>query len=886
MRPKKEKNIFERVLTRENLFFTCCIFLFIAFNKSLCDLYDDKIIAPFLSNFEGSKSLDILFFAFTAFTLLIHFYLLVQDKKISNTFFFFSCVLFGIFVYSYFFSNKYYFISLELFPNLKYADSIFLLFGIIGSLKVLNWISPNQKPFDNKDPFLIDSPIVKAEDDLFTRKKFAKKIAIKIQSELKPIPKFNNKQTPKNDNEENSNFDYYGSLAIGINGEWGSGKTSFTNMIKEYINSENRIVIDFHPWRSSTQAKIIEDFFELLIDKLGDNNPQLSNTISRYSKTLTKIDENIFSKGVASILELIFPTPNKNELYELINTSIEKSKKQVIVFIDDLDRLDKKEIIEVLRIVRNTASFNNIVYVVSYDKGYVLEAIKDFNPNNYKSFLEKIFQFEFALPMLKEGLLRTILKDILKDKLDKKLHNQIDRVVDSSEFHNLNFTNEFIKTHRDVIRFTNSLLFDLEDVIENIYFYDFYLLQLLKLKYQAVYDSILTKKELFFVQEIDSNRNLFFDLRNEDDKYLSSQMLAISKSIGNSTSSTERKEKSLKVYLHKEFPLLDLSEHEKNIIFYLIETLITEKVDKKTDGISKLNLFRYPSNFHKYFSFQLNDDDISSEDFELYRKSDFGSYKTKVLEWINENKYSSLKDKLKKIDNFDTQTEYENHVKLLFEIPKLVEAENTYYYKDENELSDLLVLSDKQIKKLYNSVDDYYQFIIFFFSNASNSPILESNVIRNLIERYPLIDGLKKNLVKINFNYLKEYCMNSNKISNELYFFYWNCVDENSTLSITSMNKEAELYFRDFVKKVINPCELGMYIRQKNPNENFYNLDIDAIQVIFPNGYDELEEFVNAKFPIDDPCFAEYNRFNDILKSGKNKEFKFERLKPIMWFDK
>lgn len=50
-------------------------------------------------------------------------------------------------------------------------------------------------------------------------------------------------------------------------------------------------------------------------------------------------------------------------------------KKKVFVVIDDVDRLDKDEVFEVLRLVRNTAKFCNIIFVVSMDEKYVIEQL-------------------------------------------------------------------------------------------------------------------------------------------------------------------------------------------------------------------------------------------------------------------------------------------------------------------------------------------------------------------------------------------------------------------------------------------------------------------------------------------------------------------------------
>lgn len=75
-------------------------------------------------------------------------------------------------------------------------------------------------------------------------------------------------------------------------------------------------------------------------------------------------------------------------------------KKKVFVVIDDVDRLDKDEIFEVLRLVRNTAKFCNIIFVVSMDEKYVIEQLGKKGILDGKLYLEKIFPLVVKLPKI------------------------------------------------------------------------------------------------------------------------------------------------------------------------------------------------------------------------------------------------------------------------------------------------------------------------------------------------------------------------------------------------------------------------------------------------------------------------------------------------------
>jgi len=64
------------------------------------------------------------------------------------------------------------------------------------------------------------------------------------------------------------NFKDHDSLVIGIEGEWGSGKTSFINLILEDLRATDALLITFNPWNFSDQNELVKDFFDSMIEAL------------------------------------------------------------------------------------------------------------------------------------------------------------------------------------------------------------------------------------------------------------------------------------------------------------------------------------------------------------------------------------------------------------------------------------------------------------------------------------------------------------------------------------------------------------------------------------------------------------------------------------------
>src|SRR5690606_11617606 len=152
---------------------------------------------------------------------------------------------------------------------------------------------------------------------------------------------------------------------------------------------------------------------------------------------------------------------NKSKFYDSINDCIVKINKQIIVFIDDLDRLDCKEVIEVLRIVRNTANFTNMVYVVAYDRSYVNQAIKKINKFSFETYLEKIFQVEFSLPTFDISVLKVSIWRRLSDEggFPDDGKSWLMQAINVKDNLGNDLTDQFIRTPRDTIRLANAFLF-------------------------------------------------------------------------------------------------------------------------------------------------------------------------------------------------------------------------------------------------------------------------------------------------------------------------------------------------------------------------------------------------------------------------------------------
>src|SRR5690606_9985159 len=138
-------------------------------------------------------------------------------------------------------------------------------------------------------------------------------------------------------------------------------------------------------------------------------------------------------------------------------------KRKIVIFIDDLDRLEPNEVLEVLRLVRAVVDFPNIVYVLCYSRDIITNNLSTaLNIPKGEKFLEKIIQVSFTVPQPEAFDLRNMfyleLQRLFPDLLSNDNHKsksileRLSYVIDDEG-------GRALHTPRDVTRAINALRF-------------------------------------------------------------------------------------------------------------------------------------------------------------------------------------------------------------------------------------------------------------------------------------------------------------------------------------------------------------------------------------------------------------------------------------------
>lgn len=157
-------------------------------------------------------------------------------------------------------------------------------------------------------------------------------------------------------------LDFDDSFIVAIVSPWGNGKTSFLHLLRNKINENeknNLIQFWFKPYLNHNESDIISEFFNQFEIHVRKESGLLSNQILKYSHKLLQF-QNITSKNIVNNKYNFKSNSSILSTYDEIDKAIKKLNKKFIVFVDDLDRLTSEEVIQVLKLVRNTANFKNV----------------------------------------------------------------------------------------------------------------------------------------------------------------------------------------------------------------------------------------------------------------------------------------------------------------------------------------------------------------------------------------------------------------------------------------------------------------------------------------------------------------------------------------------
>lgn len=339
-----------------------------------------------------------------------------------------------------------------------------------------------------------------------------------------------------------------------IRGGWGFGKSSLKNLITEQLRNrdDGASWLDFNPWQWSDSSAIARALFGQIADRLGGthskNAYKRAEQLRRYGSLLTGASaplkkasgaketvSSVLTHGsiilIATAVGFELPSVAKvvlglailgvaalfvgrammhlgrdrssetlDQIREDLESRLRELERPLIVFVDDIDRLEPEQIRTVLKQVKANANLPNIVFVLLFQPSIVENALDPVANGDGRAFLAKIVQANFDLPAVPTTLVHSILGEELT-QLAGRYANEANGFSETRWGNAyVSYIQPSVRNLRDARRLLSSIAVHLPlhatcDALE-VNIVDFLLLEAIRVFEPGLHEALLLEKDL------------------------------------------------------------------------------------------------------------------------------------------------------------------------------------------------------------------------------------------------------------------------------------------------------------------------------------------------------------------------------------------------------
>ncbi len=274
-------------------------------------------------------------------------------------------------------------------------------------------------------------------------------------------------------------------------------------MVSEIVRTEheNWSIARFTPWASSDVDGLLGEFFSSLSSALPpDRGKEARKALAVCAQVVSPalkmlpIAGGVLAQGTQLAVDaLLRPTPWQ-QAFDASAQALREAGRPVLVVVDDLDRLQRDELLAVLKVVRLLGRFPGVSYLLAYDEQTLFATLhkhqtETLGQERSRRFMEKIVQYPVVVPPMLPSQIITRLGEGLArvtDDLGRPLtsgEQRLSQLRDSFEHQ--------LTTPRAIDRFLAQVRLDLShhepDEIDDV---DLILLAFVRIQFPDLYAAL------------------------------------------------------------------------------------------------------------------------------------------------------------------------------------------------------------------------------------------------------------------------------------------------------------------------------------------------------------------------------------------------------------
>jgi hypothetical protein len=285
---------------------------------------------------------------------------------------------------------------------------------------------------------------------------------------------------------------------IAVTGRYGDGKTSFLNLVLGEISKSQEIevpiIVRFSPWLAGDSNALVLSLLTSIVAAIKHRlfMPGLSGDATRYARTL------LSAVPWTEKLKDFVGEPSQEGRIDALVERIARVRRRMLVVLDDLDRMEAKELETVLKILRGSDKLSNITFLCAFDKSEVSLILKETRPHQATSvFIEKFFPVEFRLPEIGSDQLRTFFAQRVKRALERSELHEDDLAKSAEQAWDSGLGQHFLNLRKIKI-FFNRVNRSLEFIAQEVNVWDFVRLELIRDIAPSLYGLIFRNPDRFW----------------------------------------------------------------------------------------------------------------------------------------------------------------------------------------------------------------------------------------------------------------------------------------------------------------------------------------------------------------------------------------------------
>ena len=212
---------------------------------------------------------------------------------------------------------------------------------------------------------------------------------------------------------------------IAIDGEWGSGKTTFLKMSCAYLRAGGSHVVEFNAWETDFASNAFQALSAELTQSLEPADPNLAGMLRLAAipvlKGLTKFGVGILVPSAVEAVDAVIQTVSAASEgdpiseYRSLKESIERFRKALkeaaagfagqtggkplVIAIDELDRCRPSYAIELLEIAKHIFEIDNVVFILAVNSSELAHSVKSLYGSEFdaEGYLRRFFHLPIKL---------------------------------------------------------------------------------------------------------------------------------------------------------------------------------------------------------------------------------------------------------------------------------------------------------------------------------------------------------------------------------------------------------------------------------------------------------------------------------------------------------